>query len=656
MKKTILVSMLLSCLPAFAAEISLQDYARHAQFMDVKISPSGKYLAISNRAEDDNVRVVVLERSSMKVKSQTHFRGEDTIADFYWANDERLLLTLAKEIGSLEVPQLTGEIYAVNPDGKRGLMLTGFRSKDSSPTSSTVIDFLPQDDKHVIISQRDLRAREPVMEFYRLNVDNGRQRRIGRAPIQVIRGGNFYALTDNDGLPRMVMGLDPKNDTDTVLMFKPDEKSDWQEFGRYPESSERTFIPLAFSADNKKVFGLSDLETDTKAITVVDLVSRQTEVLAHHPQTDVMPVMSMADGVVTDVIGASYEYDKIESVFFDNVNDSTFGKALFGLIDVFPASQVSLTSATKDTSLAVVKVQSVNQDPTFYLFDTKQNKLSYLLNSRPWLQQKKLPETQTVKYKARDGQEIVALLTLPKNAAAKNLPLILFPHGGPIGPRDSFADFGAYQMNIKMLAEHGYAVLQPNFRGSGSFGLSFQQAGYQQWGKIMIDDMTDGVLHLAETGIIDKQRVCTFGASYGGYAAVQTAIREPELYKCSVAYAAVFDLHALYTDGDVPETAGGVRFIERTVGRDASVLDPQSPIKNLDKLKAPVFIVHGEKDRRTPLSYATAFRAELDKRGHPYQWLVKDKEGHGFYNPENNVELWQQVLVFLDKHIGNSTL
>lgn len=645
--------MLLSCLPAFAAEISLQDYARHAQFMDVKISPSGKYLAVSNRADDDNVRVVILDRSTMTVTSQNHFRGEDTVADFYWANNERLLLTLAKEIGSLEQPVLTGEIFAINADGKRGLMLVGYRSKDKSPTASTVIDFLPEDDKHIIISSRNLRASEPAIEFYRLNIDSGRKRRIGTAPIRVIKGGSFYTLTDNDGLPRMVMGLDPNKETDTVLMYKPDEESDWQEFGRYPEDSERTFVPLAFSADNSKVFGLSDMETDTKAVTVVDLASKKSEVLAHHPLTDVTPVMSMNGGALTDVIGASYEYDNIDNVFFDNVNDSAFGSALFGLTAAFPGAQVSLTSATNDSRLAVVKVQSANQDPTFYLFDTAKKQLSYLLNSRPWLQKKALPETQIVKYKARDGQEIVALLTLPKNTEAKNLPLVLFPHGGPIGARDSFADFGAYQMNIKMLAEHGYAVLQPNFRGSGSLGLPFQQAGYQQWGKVMIDDMTDGVLHLGNSGIIDKQRVCTFGASYGGYAAVQTAIREPDLYKCSVAYAAVFDLHALYTDGDVPETAGGIRFIERTVGREAAVLDPQSPIKNLDKLKAPVFIVHGEEDKRTPLSYAAAFRAELDKRGHPYQWLVKDKEGHGFYKPENNVELWQKVLVFLDQHIGS---
>lgn len=653
MKKTLLLIMLLSSLPIFAKGISLQDYARHAQFIDVKISPSGKYLAVSNRADDGNIRVIVLDRLNLATVSQTHFRGQDTINAFYWVNDERLILSLAREIGSLEQPQPTGELFAVNADGKRGMMLTGYRSRDKSPTASQIIDFLPQDDRHIVISSRNLISREPFIEFYRLNVDTGRKRRVGQAPIRAISGSNIYTVTDNEGLPRMIMGLDPAKDTDTILMVRSESNRDWQELARFSEESDRSFIPLAFAADNKTVFGLSNVSTNTQAIVEFDLTSKKQDVLAYHPLTDVMPIIALDKGIGTDVIGVSYEYDTIEAIFFDNASDFAFGKALQALVASLPNKSVDITSVTRDNVMAVVKVQSVNQDPTYYLFDMAKNQLTYLLNSRPWLENQTMPETRTVKYKARDGQEITGLLTLPQNRAAENLPLVLFPHGGPIGARDSTGSYNAFTANVKVLAEHGYAVLQPNFRGSGGFGIDFQQSAYQQWGKLMIDDMTDGVLHLIKQGVVDKERVCTFGASYGGYAAVQTAIREPELYKCAIAYAGVFDLHALYTDGDVPETDIGVRFIERTVGRDAALLDAQSPIKNLDKLKAPVFVVHGTEDKRTPLSYATAFRAELEKRGHPFEWMVKEKEGHGFYNPENNVELWQKALAFLELHIGS---
>lgn len=653
MKKTLLLIMLLSSLPIFAKGISLQDYAKHAQFIDVKISPTGKYLAVSNRADDGNIRVIVLDRLTLAMVSQTHFRGQDTINAFYWVTDERLILSLAREMGSLEQPQPTGELFAVNADGKRGVMLTGYRSRDKSPTASQIIDFLPQDERHIVISSRNLISREPFIEFYRLNVDTGRKRRVGQAPIRAIRGSNIYTITDNEGLPRMIMGLDPAKDTDTLLMVRSASNREWQELARFSEGSDRGFIPLAFAADNKTVFGLSNVNTNTQAIVEFDLTSKTQDVLAHHPLTDVMPIIALDKGIGTDVIGVSYEYDTIETLFFDNAADFSFGKALHGLVASFPNKSVEITSATRDNVLAVVKVQSVNQDPTYYLFDMAQNQLTYLLNSRPWLENQTMPETRTVKYKARDGQEITGLLTLPQNRAAENLPLVLFPHGGPIGARDSAGSYSTFTANIKVLAEHGYAVFQPNFRGSGGFGVDFQQSAYRQWGKLMIDDMTDGVLHLVKEGLVDKERICTFGASYGGYAAVQTAIREPQLYKCAIAYAGVFDLHALYTDGDVPETDIGVRFIERTVGRDTALLDAQSPIKNLDKLKAPVFIVHGTEDKRTPLSYATAFRTELEKRGHPFEWMVKEKEGHGFYNPENNIELWGKALAFLDKHIGS---
>lgn len=640
---------------AASSSISLEDYARHAQFIDVKISPSGKYFAVTNRADDGNIRLIVLDRNSLNLVSQTHFRGQDTISGFTWANDERLLLTIAREVGSLEVPIPTGEIYAVNADGRRGNTLTGFRSADRAATFSQLIDILPNDEKHVVIASRNLRTREPFIEFFRLNVDSGRKRKVGQAPIRANRFAGIETLTDNDGIPRLVIGLDPAKDTDMVFMYRDGPNRDWREMARFAIDSDRSLVPLTFTADNKSLFALSNLETDTMAVVHYDIATQQMETLVRHPLTDVAPIIEYKEGKALDVIGAIYEYDSIEAVFFENSENSKFAAMLEGLVSVFPNKSITATSATRDGRFMVVRVDSINMDSTFYLFDTKETKLGYLLNSRPWLKDAELPKTEVVTYKARDGQQILGLLTLPKNIPAENLPLVLFPHGGPISVRDSIAGYSPFAANVKVLAENGYAVFQPNFRGSGGFGLKFQQAAYQQWGTMMIDDMTDGIKHLINQGKVDENRICSFGASYGGYAAVQSAIREPELIKCAIAYVGVFDLHALYTDGDIREESFGVRFLERTVGRDAALLDAQSPIKNLDKLKAPVFIVHGAEDRRTPLSYATAFKTALEQRNHPFEWLVKEKEGHGFYNPENNVELWQRALAFLDQHIGKTT-
>lgn len=638
----------------FASPVTMEEYARHPQFFDVKISPNGRYLAASNRMDDGNIRVVVLNRKTLELVSQNHFRGAETIIDFGWANEERLILNLGREIGALEAAASTGEIYAVNANGRRGTMLTGRRSSHKTPTFSQIIDWLPDDDKHIVISSRNWRQREPFIEFFRVNVDTGRHRKVGQAPIRALRGTNPLVLTDSGGTPRLAVGIDPVKDTDSVMMLRVDD-FDWRELARFSTESDREFRPFAFSSDNSLVYGLSNLETDTYAISIFDIATGKQEVLLHHPKTDVMPIFAMDSGNIDAVIGATYEYEQLEAVFLENEKHRQQIALLAGLQNAFPNQSVALTSMTMDQTLSVVKVTSANQDPTFYLYDTTKNQLAYLLNQRPWLQNKALAETKIMFYEARDGQQIRALLTLPQGKDAKDLPLVVFPHGGPIGLRDSFADFNTYTMYMKVLADNGYAVLQPNFRGSSGYGLKFQQSGYQNWGTVMIDDMTDGVLALAEQGVVDANRVCTFGASYGGYAAVQTAVREPELYKCSIAYVGVFDLATLYTEGDIPETEFGLRFIRRTVGEDTELLKAQSPLQNLERLKAPVFIVHGAEDERTPISHANGLRAELDKRNHPYEWLVKEKEGHGFVKPEHNVELWERAVDFLNRHIGGVT-
>ncbi|MCC5827406.1 prolyl oligopeptidase family serine peptidase [Alkalimonas sp.] len=638
----------------FASGLSLEDYARHPQFIDVKISPNGGYLAASNRMDDGNIRVVVLNRTTLELVSQNHFRSAETIIDFNWANEDRLILNLGREIGALEAAAPTGEIYAVNANGRRGSMLTGPRSAQRTTTFSEIIDWLPDDDKHIVVSSRNWRQREPFVEFFRVNVDTGRHRKVGQAPIRALRGTNPYVITDSSGIPRLAVGIDPEKDTDSVMLLRVDG-FEWRELARFSTDSDREFRPFAFSSDDTKVFGLSNLETDTYAIAAFDIASGKQEVVLHHPKTDVMPIFAMESGNVAAVIGAGYEYEQLDAVFLEDEKHSQQIALLAGLQQAFPNQSVALTSMTRDQTLSVVKVTSANQDPTFYLYDTTKNQLAYLLNQRPWMQNKSLPQTQIVFYEARDGQRIRALLTLPQGKEAKDLPLVVVPHGGPIRIRDSFADFNPITMQMKVLAEHGYAVLQPNFRGSGGYGLTFQQAGYHNWGTVMIDDMTDGVLSLVDQGIVDGNRVCTFGASYGGYAAVQTAVREPDLYKCSIAYVGLFDLAMTYTEGVHPTTDFGLRFIERTIGKDPELLKSQSPLHNLDRLKAPVFIVHGAEDTITPISHANVLRDALEKRNHPYEWLVKEEEGHGFIKPENKIELWKKAIDFLNRHIGEAT-
>jgi dipeptidyl aminopeptidase/acylaminoacyl peptidase len=641
-------ALLLLCPLVQAEQISLQDYARHNQFISVKISPTGQYFAATSRVEDGTIQIIVIDRTSMKVISQRHFPGNDSIASFHWANKDRLVLSLARETGSLETPFLTGELFAVNADGKRGIMLTGYRSKAKETRVSEVIDWLPEDDDNIIISSYSWYSKEPHIEFYRLNIDSGRKRKLGTAPIRAVKGTQVRALTDKNGFPSLVVGVDPKDISQLLMLYRPEPNTEWRELKRFSRDGG-SFRPLAFSNDNKKVFGISSTTTITDAISVLDIASGTESLIASHPTTDLRPIFSLRNGRASEVIGAVYEYDALDVTFFNDVTDAKFSAQLQGLIAAFPQQAVQINSATADGTLLVVAAESANNPLTFYLFDTLNNKVSYLMTAAPWFDNKTLPQTRIVQYKARDGQPLQGLLTLPKDKEAKALPLIMLPHGGPHGIRDSIADL---DKDAKVLAENGYAVFQPNFRGSGGFGRDFLTIGYKKWGTLMIDDMTDGVRQLISDGTVDASRICSYGGSYGGYAALMSAIRQSELYKCVVNFVGVTDLALMFEEGDIPDSEIGTNVLDDYLGRSDDVLIKQSPVKNLDKLKAPVFIIHGEQDKRVPMIQAEVLRDALQKRNHPMEWLVKSTEGHGFYKPENNVERWQKMLTFFDKHIG----
>ncbi|CAM5185168.1 alpha/beta hydrolase family protein [Alishewanella longhuensis] len=637
------ILLLLCQFSVTAQSLTLEDYARQPQFLEIKISPTGKYLAATTRGEEGNIFLQVIDIKTNQIISVRHFTGRDSIGTINWANAERLLITLVRDIGALESPVSTGEIFAVNADGTNARMLTGYRS-DTEKDAATVINYLPEDDKFVLIVTATPNRVGSFSLIKRLNIDNGRTRQIARAPMR-----SSGMITDNNGVARIAVGVDQNNDNEMVLMYRKDERSDWQTLRKYGQR-DGNFQPVVFMSDNLRILGLSDTQTDTKAISILNPETGKEEIIAHHPKVDVSPILSVKSGLVNEVIGAAFDYDIYDEVFFADIEDKEFSSHLQGLRSAFPERRISISSGTRDNSLAVLSVRSANHPVEFYIYDFKNRKLNYLLNSTPWLKAEQLPQTSSIFYKSRDGLDIHGVLTLPKNKEAKNLPLILLPHGGPHGIRD----YLVMDEDAKVLAQHGYAVLQPNFRGSGGFGRSFLQMGFLNWGTTMIDDMTDGVMHLVNQGIADKDRICVYGASYGGYASLMSVVREPDLYKCAVSFVGMSDLNLMYEHGDTTESRVGLNILEMYIGRDKERLDAQSAIKNLDRLKAPIFIIHGKEDRRVPIIQAEVLRDELQKRNHPFEWMVKEKEGHGFYKPENNVERWQKMLAFFDKYIGES--
>ncbi|MFT5164628.1 MAG: dipeptidyl aminopeptidase/acylaminoacyl peptidase [Alteromonadaceae bacterium] len=253
-----------------------------------------------------------------------------------------------------------------------------------------------------------------------------------------------------------------------------------------------------------------------------------------------------------------------------------------------------------------------------------------------------------IQLKARDGVDLHGYLTLPASQP-KNAPLIVYLHGGPHGVRDHWE----YQDDVQFLASRGYAVLQVNFRGSGGYGGHFEYQGHHQWGDKMIKDIVDATRWTLKNHPVNSDKICTMGGSYGAFAALSAAVEAPEMFDCVIGISGVYDLELLSHDTDIVKSSSGDYYLKEVLGTDKKQLQAQSPINHLDKLTAPMLIIHGKKDKRTPLEQAEQLQQKFDAKKHPYQWMLMDLEAHGVYKPENRVKMYQKIEAFLKQYLGS---
>ncbi len=276
-------------------------------------------------------------------------------------------------------------------------------------------------------------------------------------------------------------------------------------------------------------------------------------------------------------------------------------------------------------------------------------RLEELASSREWLKPADMAPMQPIKYQSRDGLTLHGYLTTPRGVEAKDLPLVVNPHGGPWA-RDAYG----FNPEVQFLANRGYAVLQVNFRGSTGYGESLMMAGNREWGFKMQDDISDAVQWAIDQGIADAERVCIYGASYGGYAVMAGLAYTPELYRCGINYVGVTSIPLLF------ETAPGawasnMETMKRQIGdpkEDKAMLEDRSPTNHASRIQAPVLMAYGKQDPRVVIKHLEVMEEAMKQAGKPYEVIVKDDEGHGFRKFENQVEFYTAVERFLAKHLG----
>jgi len=345
-------------------------------------------------------------------------------------------------------------------------------------------------------------------------------------------------------------------------------------------------------------------------------------------------------------VGALFLGDKPRTRFF---NEQSADARLYRSLEAaFGGDAVFITSSTRDGRHVLVETWSGRNPGDFYIFDTVEKKADHLISRSQWVDPDKSARVQPFAFKARDGMQLHGYLTTPAGATGRT-PMVVMPHGGPF---DVFDD-GSYDSESQLLAAAGYSVLQLNFRGSGNFGRSHEQAGARQWGAAMQDDVTDATRWAIENGHADASRICIYGASYGAYAALMGAAREPGLYKCAAGYVGVYDLPLMHSTGDIQRRGSGETYLKEWIG-DPKTLVGVSPVNLAGSIKVPVFLAAGGEDQRAPEQHTRRMEAALKKAGVPVESLYYPTEGHGFYTDPHRREYYSKLLAFLSRSLGGA--
>ncbi|MFT4925824.1 MAG: dipeptidyl aminopeptidase/acylaminoacyl peptidase [Phenylobacterium sp.] len=647
--------------PTSAAQISVEDFVQQPGVKDVQISPDGKHLALVYKQSGEYLLLILDAKTRQSVGAYQVKGDNKAVGKIYWVNNERLVYSVvASRSWNKEVYE-NGELFAVNIDGKLHNVIFGRNSGQNLPGSgvrkisgeygyNTILDLLADDDKHILLafypwrvrgrSLRVSRIAKPII--YKLNVYNGKKSRQGYLPVPLAD-----AIVDNNGQVRFSTAVN--DDDKQVIWYKDQPEDDWQKWTLKGFSGNRV-TPLSFTADNRQVYLLGDVGNGTRALHLFNLKDKSIKKVVHDEQVDVSSLIYDFDGRQIVAVGTELALPLYR--YIDSKDDKA--RLHQTMLKKFAGFNVKLISASKDGETVVVFVHSDKHPGSYLLYSKKTQQMAFIIARRQWIDLELMAPTESLTFNTRDDATIYGYLTkpltkdLPAKTAKKALPLVVLPHGGPHGVRD----YWRFDWRVQLLASRGYAVLQLNYRGSGGFGYDYENIGKRKWGTLMQDDLTDATQAMISQGIADPKRICLFGASYGGYAALMGAVREPDLYQCVIGSAGVYSLPMMFEEGDIQKRDNGLVYLKEVLGEDQADLKRRSPAYNVDKIKAKVLLIHGAQDERAPMAQVEFLMAAFDKIGKKYQWLEIEDEAHGYDDEQNRLKVYDEVLAFLQAHIG----
>lgn len=606
-----------------AKQIPLENFFKNPDKSAYQISPNGEYYSYMAPYEN-RMNVFVQKRGeeeSIRLTSET----DRDIAGYFWPNDEQIVYL--KDTGGDENYRL----YVAGIDGSNNVCLTDFEG-----VRTQIIDDLPEQKDLLIIG---LNKRNPqVFDPYRLNLKTGEMEMIAENP------GNIQGwMLDHDGQLRVAMAI--VDGVNQAFLYRPTEKDEWQTI--LTTNFKEGFSPQFFTFDNKNIIGTSNIGRDKSAVVEFDPeTGKEVKMMYKNDDYDVSQVSySRKRKVIT---AASYTSWKRERYFFDSKSEEMFKKLQAHL----NGYEIAISSSNDDETIYIVRTYSDKSLGAYYIYDAEKDEIEKIVEVSPWIDENEMANQLAVSYTSRDGLKIHGYLTLPKGYTienAKNLPVVINPHGGPWA-RDSWG----FNPEIQFLANRGFAVMQMNFRGSTGYGRQFWETSFKKWGQEMQNDVTDGTKWLIEKGIADPDKIAIYGGSYGGYATLMGLVREPDLYTAGVDYVGVSNLFT-FMKTIPPYWKPMLDMMYEMVGdpdSDSLMMRENSPVYQVDKIEAPLFIAQGANDPRVNKDESDQMVEAMKSRGIDVEYLVKENEGHGFRNEENRFEFYRSMESFLNRQLA----
>ena len=642
--------------PAASAPPPIEHFFINPVLADAELSPSGRYLAAISGASGRRDFLVVIDLQGKTAKLVAGYKDVD-ILSFEWVNDGRLVFNVTDRQVAQGGRYMAAGLYAVDRDGTNMRQLANRRGHVVSDTSSR-IDRKIQPWHTFMLGQQGAQDSEFIyVSSADYNNETGELRTINLLKLNTLTGvsetvqrpGKVHGwMLDHKGEPRLTWHSEKDK---TTLYYRDPATSAWRVLTTYAtyKGGKGAFTPLGFGNDGT-LYASANADQDITAVYTVNLADGM---LSANPVL-VTPGYDFTGGLVRKgdkIAGIGLRTDADAIVWFD----PAMREAQKRLDDILPGT-VNLISFPSHGLSDWVLVQSFSDvKPRFYsLFNLKTGAIDKVGDAYPEIEPARMGRQDPVRYKARDGREIPALLTLPANGA-KNAPLVVMVHGGPYVRGTHWG----WNPQTQFLASRGYAVLEPEFRGSTGYGDRHFRAGWKQWGLAMQNDIADAARWAIAQGIADPKRVCIAGASYGGYAVLMGLANDPDLYKCGISWVGVTDINLLY-DGHWSFTSDmsdqwkqyGMPDMIGDQVKDAAQLKATSPIVQAARIKAPLILAYGGVDRRVPMYHGRKFLDAIKPHNNQVEWIEYQDEGHGWGLPKNRVDFWSRVETFLDKHIG----